>query len=123
MSQQKQHTTLPWVCHSGMVWKDGPNVYPKGIEDGIPIARMDRDTEETTPTERDANAEFIVRACNNYDGLLELVESMKDILFVFKKWANFSRLGYGNTKDSIWYAVSEAIENAKRIIENCKGGA
>ena len=54
-----KHTEGPWVCHSGMVWKDGPNVFPKGEEDGIPIARMDRETEGTTPTERDANARLI----------------------------------------------------------------
>ena len=40
------HTPGPWVYHSGMVWK------PDDTEDGYPIARMDRDTDKTVPTER-----------------------------------------------------------------------
>lgn len=53
-------TPGPWVCHSGMVWKDGPNVYPKGTEDGIPIATMCREPNNgTLPVERDANARLI----------------------------------------------------------------
>lgn len=50
------HTTGPWVCHSGMVWK------PDNSTDGYPIAKMDRDTPKTTPTERDANARLIAAA-------------------------------------------------------------
>ena len=57
------HTKGPWVMHSGMVWKDGTNVYPNGEEDGVPIARMDREAGNgTTPTERDANARLIAAA-------------------------------------------------------------
>ena len=66
-----KHTTTPWVYHSGMVWKDGPDVFPQGDRDGVPIARMDRETDETVPTERDANAEFIVRAVNVHEELVE----------------------------------------------------
>ena len=59
-----QHTPGPWIMHSGMVWKDGPDVYPKGKGlDGIPIARMDRERENgTMPCERDANARLIAAA-------------------------------------------------------------
>jgi len=63
-----EHTATPWVCHSGMVWKLDKS-WP-GTHD-IPIAKMDRDTSSTQPTERDANAEFIVRACNAHDELVE----------------------------------------------------
>lgn len=64
-----QHTPLPWTCHSGMVWK------PDETEDGYPIAYMDRATEKTRPTERDANAEFIVRVCNSH---YEMLNALKD---------------------------------------------
>ena len=68
-----KHTPGPWVCHSGMVWKDGPEVWPQGQENGIPIARMDRDTPETAPTERDANAHLIAAAPDLFQALDELV--------------------------------------------------
>ena len=51
-----KNTPGPWVYHSGMVWKDD------GSEDGIPIARMDRETPQTVPVERDANARLIAAA-------------------------------------------------------------
>ena len=60
-------TAGPWVYHSGMIWK------PDGSADGIPIARMDRDTPATTPTERDANARLIAQAP-------ELVERLRAFL-------------------------------------------
>ena len=66
MSEQT-FTPGPWVCHSGMVWKDGPNVWPKGDDNGIPIARMDRETSETHPTARDANARLIAAAPELYE--------------------------------------------------------
>ncbi len=50
------YTSGPWTYHSGMVWK------ADGSEDGIPIARMDRSTPSTEPTERDANARLIASA-------------------------------------------------------------
>ena len=69
--KQTKHTPVPWIVHSGAVWKDGPDVYPNGNSDGIPIAKMDRVMDNgTVPTERDANATFIVCACNNHDALL-----------------------------------------------------
>ena len=40
-----------------MVWKPLPD-----ISDDIPIARMDRETDMTVPTERDANAQLIAAA-------------------------------------------------------------
>jgi len=44
----KQHTDGPWICHSGAVWKGA-----------TPIAYMDRETNDTTPVERDRNAKLI----------------------------------------------------------------
>ncbi len=58
-----KHTPGPWICHSGMVWVDGPNVYPRGDDDGVPIARMDRvNGKGTAAVERDENARFIAAA-------------------------------------------------------------
>lgn len=64
------YTPGPWVCHSGMVYKDGPNVWPRGTGDGVPIARMDRDTPYTSPVERDCNAGLIATAPE----MLEFIE-------------------------------------------------
>lgn len=48
--------TRPWRVNSGMVETCG----------GVPIAHMDRDTPNTSPTERDANAKLIVEAVNAF---------------------------------------------------------
>ncbi len=64
-------TPAPWVCHSGMVWR------ADGSEDGIPIARMDRERGNgTMPVERDANARLISAA----PGLLAEAKRFKDIV-------------------------------------------
>lgn len=68
-----KHTALPWVYHSGSVYKDGPDVFPKGNNNGIPIARADRDTELTQPTERDANMRLIVQAVNAFYPMLNVL--------------------------------------------------
>jgi hypothetical protein len=70
------HTPTPWVCHSGMVWKADTDVFPNGPEDGIPIARADRDTEFTTAVERDANVNFIVHACNLFDDFVLILDAV-----------------------------------------------
>ncbi len=54
-----EHTPGPWQCHSGMVWS-GPLDSDQYAT--VPIARMDRDTPATAPTERDANARLIAAA-------------------------------------------------------------
>jgi len=71
------HTPGPWTCHSGMVWKDGPNVFPKGSgEDGIPIAMMCREPNNgTLPVERDANASLIAAAPELLEALNDLVQA------------------------------------------------
>jgi hypothetical protein len=51
-----EFTPGPWICHSGMVWKED------GSEEGIPIARMAREDLRTLPVERDANARLIATA-------------------------------------------------------------
>lgn len=66
-----EHTKTPWVCHSGKIWKDGPTIYPKGNDLGIPIASMNQEPGNgTVPVERDENAKFIVRVVNSHEELL-----------------------------------------------------
>lgn len=56
LSAQAQHSPLPWQVISGSIY----------TESEIPVAHMVRNSPRTLPTERDANAAFIVRACNEY---------------------------------------------------------
>jgi len=87
-----KHTPTPWVCHSGSVYQDGPDVFPKGSFDGIPIARMDRDTDRIQPTERDANAHFITHACNLYDELVFALKALHSCHRAFSNASNWTLL-------------------------------
>lgn len=79
-------TPGPWVSHSGAVYKDGPNVYPKGPDNGIRIALMDRDTPQTTPVERDQNARLIATAP-------ELLAALQAMLKAYAPNADFTNPG------------------------------
>ncbi len=61
-----KHTPLPWVFAYGSIYT-GDFTPEKGA---TRIAGMDRDEPRTTPTERDANAQFIVKAVNCHEDLL-----------------------------------------------------
>lgn len=55
-----KHTTTPWkviLCHTGyeVIDRDNRSVFNR-----------------SNPHEQEANAQFIVRACNNFDALLEV---------------------------------------------------
>lgn len=74
-----KHTAGPWTCHSGEVYVDGPTVFPKGNDNGIRIALMDREpTTPTTPCERDANARLIAAAPELLAALRSFVEAEQD---------------------------------------------
>ena len=89
--EKLNHTGLPWTCHSGAVWKDGPDVWPKGEKDGVPIAIMDRaHGNGTMPVERDNNAKFIVLAANSYYDLLDAL-----------KTARIRMIRYGESREEI----------------------
>ena len=69
-----EHTKTPWFLDGYMnVWANCIDPF----EGGTSICKINRDEDRTSPTERDANAEFIVRAVNAHDDLLGIV---KDIL-------------------------------------------
>lgn len=68
-----QHTPGPWTCHSGRIYTDGPTVWPKGGDLGIPIADINREKGNgTAPVERDENARLIAAAPD----LLEACEAI-----------------------------------------------
>ena len=74
--EQIEHTSLPWAYHSGSVYQVCPDMFPEGENDGIPIAKMDRTTGNgTSPVERDNNAKFITKACNNHHDLVTLLKA------------------------------------------------
>ena len=81
MSKMK-HTPGPWVCHSGAVYQDGPNIWPKGEEDGSRLLLADRDNPQTSPCERDRNVELAAAAPDLLDAcraaLAHLAEPLSD---------------------------------------------
>jgi len=90
------HTPGPWICHSGMVWKSD------GSANGIPIARMDRDTPHTEPTERDRNAHLIASAP-------DLLAALETMVSAFN----------ANQIDPL--VAFAAIERARSAIDKAKG--
>lgn len=108
-----KHTKGPWVCHSGMVWKDGPDVYPKGENNGIPIARMDRELGNgTVEVERDCNARLIAQAPEMLKALEELVAEFNTKSLEFSL-DHPGTLGLPESGGIIW---------AKEIIKGLQGG-
>lgn len=65
MTTPAQHTAPPWIFAYGDIYKANQT------SGAVRIAQMDRNEPRTMPTERDANAEYIVRACNSYPDLVE----------------------------------------------------
>lgn len=73
------HTSGPWVYEYGMVY----------TLIGIPIAKMVRDTPETSPTERDDNGCLIAAAP-------ELLEALKAMLNIFDRGLPENSIGERN---------------------------
>lgn len=73
--EKHEHTPTPWYCWGGAVYRDPDQDNPTA-----PIAFMCRDERATAaeiyPVERDANAQFIVRACNAHADLLAALEML-----------------------------------------------
>lgn len=63
MTQKQQHTPGPW--HVNGQWIDN--------YDSEPVCHLPPDA---TYKNRDANAAFIVRACNSHDALVEALENL-----------------------------------------------
>lgn len=103
------HTPTPWVCHSGMVWRPDEDVAFHG--DGIPIARMDRETPKTQPTERDANAHFIVRAVNSHADLVRALTRCQHALSLIDDFPTASGGEHPNVQN-------QALDMASNVLAN-----
>lgn len=78
MSETTAHTPGPWLYASGMIWKEGNpdgREYPEDNPRTYPIARCDRETPETSPCERDANARLIAAAPALFEALQRIADS------------------------------------------------
>jgi hypothetical protein len=111
-TNQIEHTPTPWVVAYGMIYQQIGN----GAV-GPGIAKMDRDEEMTMPTERDANAELIVRAVNSHEALVSALDDCMAFLCdpITAEWIN--RSGY-NTNN-----YGKAVINAHKALSDAKGGA
>jgi len=70
-----QHTKTPWESKNNWAIVAGVRSYEKRI------AVMHEDN--TIPAdERKANAQFIVKACNNYKALVEMVDNLQAVLSI-----------------------------------------
>jgi hypothetical protein len=80
METKTQHTAGPWICDDYY----NPGSSPEIRMNGIRIARMCSAAIGKGQTQRQqeqkANAEFIVRACNSHDALLEACKAIKQAI-------------------------------------------
>jgi len=99
------HTPGPWFCHSGMVWAQ-----TTPTSDGTAIARMARDEERTSPTERDANAALIAAA----PAMLEALEKCFNVIdyVTAERLADF--IGVDEVTDA-YQAARAAIARARKV--------
>jgi hypothetical protein len=74
-----KHTPTPWEEISGSIYQH-PSI------GAAHIAGMDRSEHLTKPTERDANAAFIVKAVNNHERLAHIVKLFLDCFDDFEKY-------------------------------------
>ena len=72
MYTQEKHTPTPWNT-------DGLAIVGQSPEMEVAVCTTDRDIPRT---EADANAEFIVKACNSYDKMRELLSAAYQKLYI-----------------------------------------
>lgn len=88
------HTLGPWKFEYGCVYNTG----------GVRIALMDRQEPATLPTERDANARLIVRACNSHK---ELLDACLSIISAYEGERGISDSDIGTVRAAIAKAQGE----------------
>lgn len=86
-----KHTNEKLVVSSGAIY----------AVRGVSIARMDRGSQCTTPTERDANARRIVQIWNAWPDVLKLMRALG--------------------ADNMYYAMSDEVHQAYTELENLLG--
>lgn len=122
MTTQTKHTSLPWVFSYGSIYQSADEPIE---ENGTRIAMMDRNTPDTTPTERDANAAFIVKACNTHYQLVEACKAGRrynEALARCSKEGQFERLptgaiATGDDLDDLWLDWNTKIHQALALAE------
>lgn len=115
MSKQKQqevqHTATPWICRDNLVFAS------YGAGNGV-LARVEgigAGSVEQVYEKANANAEFIVKACNSHDELVEALEGM-----VCNRCEN--RIGYTGptTQYGDWRSCSSCAA-ARAALSKTKG--
>ncbi len=66
---EAKHTATPWECDLS-IWEYGPWVAVKCDEPRVTVAHV----------YKDENAQFIVRACNNYEALVDALTKARSML-------------------------------------------
>jgi hypothetical protein len=128
---QTQHTATPWIveevktsCGRAFKINDKPDQ-----KYGIIACIYDDNTSlnERNHQEHEANAEFIVRACNSHDQLVAALNEIEwiierethaaDMLAFIEKVAawDFAKFGSDSTNESIYNAQHEAFELIKKV--------
>lgn len=114
MNTKGKHTELPWE-----VTKDGMINSIK--DDYIPIFSPWReDAWEDDPKEAQANARFIVQACNNFEALREALESVeKELLCAFEDMATQKSIKcdmgvseWEGFMPKAWHTAKQALANS-----------
>ncbi len=68
-----KHTPTPWWNESGVIHAKGPN-WTEESHSCVHVARVDEEDEDSQ------DAEFIVRAANAHDSLVEALEAVTELL-------------------------------------------
>ena len=100
--------------HTPTPWKQGVNYPERIIGEHEIVAFVNHPELDGKPNDREqANAEFIVRACNSHDELLEACKALVQNLEM--EWLPN---GYGQCDYPLSYRI---IKNAKDIIAKAEG--
>jgi len=104
-----EHTPTPWhVMPQGFSRQNTPTVYAADSE--LRYIAVCNDQLNIIPTNNLANAEFIVRACNSFDGLLA---ACKRQVANIEKWLETGVPAWPEESESIYNQMVEAIANAE----------
>lgn len=101
-----QHTKTPWQVHDGFwIETEGYALQTKSIAK----------TEGTDSSVRQANAAFIVKACNAHDALVSALEKISSINYADESCESHEDLAdyYGNRFDDIMGIASKALKLAR----------
>jgi hypothetical protein len=106
MKTKAQHTPTPWnVVYGFDLWVSSPKTNQFVAE-----VVYDEDKPQSVE-ELEANAEFIVRACNNHDDLVGTLSECADLLEQAKKYSDKS----GDVGMAAFYA--SGAEQARKLLK------